>query len=169
METRRLGSGGPEVSRLGLGMAALGRPAYIDVGHAQDFPAGRDPEAMERQAHAVLDAALAAGITYLDAARSYGRAEAFIRSWLDAHELPRGAVVVGSKWGYRYVGGWQVDAPQHEVKDHSLEALRAQSVESRALLGPHLALYQIPRRRPRAACSRTARCSTPSPSCATAA
>ncbi len=143
MEKRRLAFGGPEVSRVGLGMAAIGRPAYIDVGHAYDFPDGRDPEAMERQAHAVLDAALAAGITYLDAARSYGRAEAFIRAWLDARKLRRGSVVVGSKWGYRYVGGWQVDAPQHEVKDHSVEALRGQYVESRALVGPHLGLYQI--------------------------
>jgi aryl-alcohol dehydrogenase-like predicted oxidoreductase len=143
METRRLAFGGPEVSRLGIGMAALGRPAYIDVGHADDFPEGRDPEAMERQAQAVLDAALAAGITYCDAARSYGRAEGFLRSWLDARKLPRGAVVVGSKWGYRYVGGWQLDAARHEVKDHSVEALRAQLAESRGLLGSHLALYQI--------------------------
>jgi aryl-alcohol dehydrogenase-like predicted oxidoreductase len=143
MEKRRLAFGGPEVSRLGLGLAALGRPAYIDVGHAEDFPQGRDPAAMERQAHAVLDAALAAGITYLDAARSYGRAEGFLRTWLDARRLPRGAVVVGSKWGYRYVGGWQLDAAVHEVKDHSLAAFRAQAAESRGLLGAELGLYQI--------------------------
>lgn len=143
METRRLGAGGPEVSRLGLGLAAIGRPAYIGVGHAEDFPAGRDPEAMERQAHAILDAARAAGVTYYDAARSYGRAEAFLRSWLDARGIRPGAVAVGSKWGYRYVGGWQLDAPLHEVKDHSLAALRAQLAESRGLLGPYLSLYQI--------------------------
>jgi aryl-alcohol dehydrogenase-like predicted oxidoreductase len=52
-------------------------------------------------------------------------------------------VVVGSKWGYRYVGGWQLDAPVHEVKDHSVEAFYAQLAESVGLLGPHLALYQI--------------------------
>jgi aryl-alcohol dehydrogenase-like predicted oxidoreductase len=143
MEKRRLAFGGPEVSRLGLGLAALGRPAYIDVGHGEDFAAGRDAEAMERQAHAVLDAALKAGITYFDAARSYGRAEWFLRSWLDARKLPRGAVAIGSKWGYRYVGGWQVDAAVHEVKDHSAYALRAQLAESRGLLGGDLALYQI--------------------------
>jgi aryl-alcohol dehydrogenase-like predicted oxidoreductase len=143
VETRRLAFGGPEVSRLGLGMAAIGRPAYIDIGHAEDFPDERTPEAMERRAHEVLDAALAAGITYLDAARSYGRAEAFLRSWLDARKLAPRVVVVGSKWGYRYVGGWQLFAERHEVKDHSVLALRAQLAESRALLGPHLALYQI--------------------------
>jgi aryl-alcohol dehydrogenase-like predicted oxidoreductase len=50
---------------------------------------------------------------------------------------------VGSKWGYAYVGDWQVDARVHEVKDHSLAALRRQIEESRALLGPYLDLYQI--------------------------
>ena len=143
METRALGLGGPRVSRLGLGLAALGRPAYINVGHAEDFPEGRDPEEMQRHAHDVLDVAKAAGITYVDVARSYGRAEAFVRSWLEARRLPPAEVVVGSKWGYRYVGGWQLDAPVHEVKDHSVEAFHAQLAESVGLLGPHLALYQI--------------------------
>ncbi len=143
IETRSLAFGGPAVSRLGVGLAALGRPAYITVGHGDDFPEDRAPDEMERRAHAVLDAALAAGITYYDAARSYGRAEAFVRSWLDERRIPPGAVVVGSKWGYRYVGGWQLDAPKHEVKDHSLGAFRAQLAESRDLLGRHLGLYQI--------------------------
>jgi aryl-alcohol dehydrogenase-like predicted oxidoreductase len=143
METRPLAFGGPPVSRLGLGLAALGRPAYINLGHREDFPEGREPAAMERRAHVVLDAALAAGITYVDVARSYGRAEAFVRSWLDARRLAPGTVVVGSKWGYRYVGGWQLDAPRHEVKDHSVEAFRAQLAESVGLLGGDLRLYQI--------------------------
>ena len=144
METLRLGGDdGPRVTRLGLGMAALGRPAYIDVGHAKDFPDGRSPEAMERHAHAVLDAAYAAGIRYVDCARSYGRAEVFVRAWLDARGFAPGEVVVGSKWGYRYVGGWRVDAKVQEVKDHSAGALAEQLAASREALGPHLALYQI--------------------------
>jgi aryl-alcohol dehydrogenase-like predicted oxidoreductase len=140
MDTRRARGG---LGRLGLGMAALGRPAYITLGHADDFPEGRSPADMERHARAVLDAAYAGGIRTLDAARSYGRAEAFVRSWLDARRLAPGEVLVGSKWGYRYTGGWQLRADRHEVKDHSLAALRAQLAESRAALGPHLALYQI--------------------------
>ena len=143
METRPLAFGGPPLSRLGVGLAALGRPAYLVLGHGEDFPEGRDPHAMEHRAFAVLDAAFAAGVTYLDVARSYGRAEAFVRAWLDARRISPGAAAVGSKWGYRYVGGWQLDAPTHEVKDHSLAALRAQLAESRALLGPWLRLYQI--------------------------
>jgi aryl-alcohol dehydrogenase-like predicted oxidoreductase len=143
IETRRLGRGGRDVTRLGIGLAALGRPAYIDVGHGGDFPEGRSPEAMERRVHQVLDAAWTAGIRYVDAARSYGRSEAFLRSWLDARGVPPGGVVVGSKWGYRYVGEWRLDAERHEVKDHSLAALREQLAESRAVLGAYLALYQI--------------------------
>jgi aryl-alcohol dehydrogenase-like predicted oxidoreductase len=124
-------------------MAALGRPAYITVGHAADFPEGRSPEEMERHAHGVLDAAYAAGIRAFDAARSYGSAEAFLRSWVEARAISPGQVLVSSKWGYRYTGDWQLEAERHEVKDHSLAALRAQLAESRAVLGAHLALYQI--------------------------
>jgi aryl-alcohol dehydrogenase-like predicted oxidoreductase len=130
-------------ARLALGLAALGRPAYITVGHAGDFPEGRSEQAMERHAHEVLDRALAGGVRTFDVARSYGRAEAFLRSWLDARGIAPGEVLVSSKWGYRYTGGWRLEAERHEVKDHSLAALREQLAESRAALGAHLALYQI--------------------------
>jgi aryl-alcohol dehydrogenase-like predicted oxidoreductase len=98
---------------------------------------------MERRAHALLDAAYDAGVRYLDAARSYGRAEAFLASWLERRGLPPGAVTVGSKWGYTYTAGWRVEAERHEVKDLSVTTLRRQLAESRGLLGPHLRLYQI--------------------------
>ena len=68
---------------LGLGLAALGRPGYMTLNHREDF-ASIEPAAMEAQAHAVLDAAWSAGVRHVDVARSYGRAEAFVRSWLDA-------------------------------------------------------------------------------------
>jgi aryl-alcohol dehydrogenase-like predicted oxidoreductase len=91
----------------------------------------------------VLDAAWAAGVRYLDAARSYGRAEAFLASWLTARGIDPSQVTVGSKWGYTYVGDWRMDAGTHEVKDHSLAALTRQAAESRELLGDHLDLYQV--------------------------
>jgi aryl-alcohol dehydrogenase-like predicted oxidoreductase len=143
MPVRRLGSTGLEVTPLGLGLAALGRPAYIDLGRAADLGADRGVEALERRCHHVLDAASAAGVRYLDAARSYGRAEEFLASWLRDRRPAPEALTVGSKWGYLYVGGWRMDAEVHEVKDHSLANLRRQLAESRALLGPHLDLYQI--------------------------
>jgi aryl-alcohol dehydrogenase-like predicted oxidoreductase len=141
--SRTLGASGPAVSPLGLGLAALGRPGYITLGHGEDLGGDRSVEALERQAHAVLDAAWGAGVRYLDAARSYGRAEAFLASWLASRGLRPGDVVVGSKWGYTYTAHWRVDAERHEVKDHSLPNLCKQWEESRALLGPWLRLYQI--------------------------
>ena len=143
MRTRPLGSTGLQVSPVGLGLAALGRPAYIDLGRDADLGADRGVEALERRCHEVLDAAFEHGVRYLDAARSYGRAEAFLASWLDARGLDPDEVTVGSKWGYTYVGDWRMDAETHEVKDHSLAALTRQLSETRALLGDHLDLYQV--------------------------
>jgi len=124
-------------------MAAVGRPGYITLDRDHDLGADRSVEALERRSHEVLSAAYDAGIRYFDAARSYGFAERFLASWLRQRALPPNAVTVGSKWGYTYVGEWRVDAKVHEVKDHSLAALRRQIVESRALLGDFLDLYQI--------------------------
>ena len=139
---RILGATGLQVSPMGLGLAALGRPGYINLGHARDV-GDTHVEAMERHAHDVLDAAYAAGVRYYDAARSYGRAEAFLSSWLGRRGLSRADVTVGSKWGYTYTGGWRVDADEHEVKDLTVATLRRQLGETRALLGEHLAFYQI--------------------------
>jgi aryl-alcohol dehydrogenase-like predicted oxidoreductase len=138
-----LGRSGLPVSRLGLGLAALGRPGYINLGHGDDLGEQKDVATLEREAHAVLDAAYAGGIRYFDAARSYGKAEEFLASWLERRGLEPGAVTVGSKWGYTYTADWRVDAGVHEVKDLSLATLRRQFAESYGLLGEHLRLYQI--------------------------
>ena len=131
------------MSRLGLGLAALGRPGYINVGHGSDLAGRTEVAALEQHAHALLDAAYEGGVRYFDAARSYGQAEAFLSSWLERRGLAPGAVTVGSKWGYTYTAGWRVDAVRHEVKDLSLATLRRQVAESRDLLGLHLRVYQI--------------------------
>ena len=141
--TVSLGETGLTVSRIGLGLAALGRPGYINLGHAADLAGETEVEAMRVHAHRVLDAAWQAGVRYLDAARSYGLAEEFLGSWLAARGLGRGDVTVGSKWGYTYTAGWRVAAEVNEVKDLSVETLRRQEGESQALLGDTLALYQI--------------------------
>ena len=143
MGLRALGSTGLMVTRVGLGLAALGRPGYINLGRRDDLGADRSAGAMERRCHQMLDAAYAAGVRYIDTARSYGLAEAFLASWLSARGLEEGAIAVGSKWGYTYVGDWRLDAPTHEVKDLSVQALRRQIGESRALLGRRLQLYQV--------------------------
>jgi aryl-alcohol dehydrogenase-like predicted oxidoreductase len=91
----------------------------------------------------LLDTAWGAGIHYVDAARSYGRAEEFLARWLRERAVPLDALTIGSKWGYRYTAGWQIEAPVHEEKELSLARFTAQLAETRALLGNWLDLYQI--------------------------
>lgn len=129
-------------SRLGLGLAALGRPAYINSGRELDLGAARSADELRERTEQMLDLAYEKGIRYIDAARSYGRAEEFLAGWLTRRDDVQD-VVVGSKWGYRYVGGWRPDADLHEVKDHSLTAFREQLSESRRLLGDRLAVYHV--------------------------
>ncbi len=143
MDVVSLGATGLATTRLGLGLAALGRPAYIDLGHADDLPDDRSVEGLRRRAHDVLDRAWELGIRYVDAARSYGLAESFLAGWLREHPDRAGDLTVGSKWGYTYTADWQVDVDVHEVKDHSLATFRRQLRETRAELGDHLDLYQV--------------------------
>jgi aryl-alcohol dehydrogenase-like predicted oxidoreductase len=130
-------------ARLGLGLAALGRPGYVTLNHASDLGGSYDPSSMESHAHDVLDAAFDAGVRYIDAARSYGRAEDFLASWLRKRAIKPGEITVASKWGYTYTAGWSTSATQHEIKDHSLAAYLRQLDESAERLGPYLSLYQI--------------------------
>ncbi|QKV91677.1 aldo/keto reductase [Streptomyces sp. NA02950] len=129
-------------ARIGLGLAAVGRPAYITLGRDRDLPADRTVEAMRQRSQELLDTAYVHGVRYLDAARSYGRAEEFLADWLAGHPEVRD-VVVGSKWGYTYVADWRTDAPTHEVKDHSAGAYERQRGLTDALLGDRLDVYQI--------------------------
>lgn len=129
------------ITRLGVGLAALGRPAYINVGRDGELPATRSVEAMRAACWAVLDEAYAAGVRRVDAARSYGLAEDFLAAWLAARG--HADVIVSSKWGYAYLGDWRLDAPVHEVKEHTAARFRIQLAETLDLLGDRLALYQV--------------------------
>lgn len=141
MSLERLQTGDPTAA-FGLGLAAVARPGYITLGRSEDLPVDRSVPALRQRTHQLLDAAYAQGVRYFDVARSYGRAEEFLGSWLGEH--PRAAdAVVGSKWGYTYTAGWRTDAEVHEVKDHSAATFERQLAETRTLLGPRLDLYQI--------------------------
>jgi aryl-alcohol dehydrogenase-like predicted oxidoreductase len=131
------------VTRIGLGLAALGRPAYITLGRERDLPGPRTPETLYARTAELLDAAFAAGVRYLDVARSYGCAEEFLARWLAERGLPPGTITIGSKWGYRYAAGWRLDAAVQEEKELSVARFELQLGETRAHLGHHLALHQI--------------------------
>jgi len=54
----RAGERGPR--RIGLGLAALGRPGYLNLGHGADLGTDRSVDALRTRSFAVLDAAYAA-------------------------------------------------------------------------------------------------------------
>jgi aryl-alcohol dehydrogenase-like predicted oxidoreductase len=142
MPFARLASATTPTCHLGLGLAAVGRPGYINLGREQDLPPDRSVDALRERTHELLDAAYAQGVRYFDVARSYGRSEEFLADWL--HARPGiDDVVVGSKWGYTYTAAWSTDAEQHEVKDHGLATFERQHAETTALLGDRFDLYQI--------------------------
>ncbi|MER7900666.1 aldo/keto reductase [Streptomyces sp. NPDC096046] len=142
MPFARLASATTPTCHIGLGLAAVGRPGYINLGRDEDLGQDRGVEALRARTHELLDAAYAQGVRYFDAARSYGRSEEFLADWLKGRP-GLDDIVVGSKWGYTYTAGWSTDAEKHEVKDHSLATYERQRAESDALLGDRLDLYQI--------------------------
>ncbi|WP_405874816.1 aldo/keto reductase [Streptomyces sp. NBC_00005] len=142
MPFARLATATTPTCHIGLGLAAVGRPGYINLGRDQDLPEGRSAEAMRRRTHELLDAAYFQGVRYFDVARSYGRSEEFLADWLNARP-DIDDIVVGSKWGYTYTAGWTTDAEQHEVKDHTVQTYERQRAETAGLLGDRLDLYQI--------------------------
>ncbi|MFZ4239171.1 aldo/keto reductase [Streptomyces murinus] len=142
MPFARLAHATTPTCHIGLGLAAVGRPGYINLGRDDDLGADRSVDALRARTHELLDAAYAQGVRYFDVARSYGRSEEFLAQWLAANP-GIDDVVIGSKWGYTYTADWSTDAERHEVKDHSLTTYERQRAESDALLGDRLDLYQI--------------------------
>ena len=55
MNRKQLGNSHLSVTPMGLGLAALGRPGYINLGHGDDLNYNHDVTAMEAQAHRVLE------------------------------------------------------------------------------------------------------------------
>ncbi|MFF5856595.1 aldo/keto reductase [Streptomyces sp. NPDC012751] len=142
MPFARLATATTPTCHIGLGLAAVGRPGYINLDRDRDLGRDRGVDALRARTHELLDAAYAQGVRYFDVARSYGRSEEFLADWLNAHP-DADDLVVGSKWGYTYTADWSTDAETHEVKDHSLAAYERQRAETDALLGDRLDLYQI--------------------------
>lgn len=142
MPFARLATATTPTAHIGLGLAAVGRPGYINLGREEDLPADRSVDALRERTHELLDAAYAQGVRYFDVARSYGRSEEFLADWLNKRP-DVDDVVIGSKWGYTYTADWTTDAEKHEVKDHTLATYERQRAETAELLGDRLDLYQI--------------------------
>ncbi len=133
------------MAQLGLGMASLGRPGYINLGHGQDLK-NHSISAVRNNAFEVLNKAWQSGIRHFDMARSYGRAEEFVSQWIKDESISPQEITLSSKWGYTYTAAWKVQTPDgvaHEVKRHELPVLKRQYSSSLSQLGEHLKLYQI--------------------------
>lgn len=145
--------------QMGLGMAALGRPGYINLNRSSVFDnpeeesAGstRTIAAMQGQANSVMDCLLKEAskrslMPWFDCARSYGLSEKFVGDFLRENNVKPEEVYVSSKWGYTYVADWKVtlegDSP-HEVKDHSTENFLKQIDETIDQIGEYVDLYQV--------------------------
>ena len=100
--------------RLGLGMAALGRPGYINLDRDSVFGGSdsRSIDDMQTQANLVLDSLFRYGRngsdndrqnerqSWVDCARSYGLSEKFVGEYLRNNNIAPEDVYVSSKWGY---------------------------------------------------------------------
>jgi aryl-alcohol dehydrogenase-like predicted oxidoreductase len=122
MEHRSLGRSGVEVSRIILGCGNFG-----GIGSAPAFFGAGETEA---EAHVLMDAAWAAGITTFDTADAYGggRSESYVGSWLRAH---------GPEVRERVVLTTKTFNPMREGADHGLsgERIRRQLASSLERLG----------------------------------
>ncbi|MBD8487380.1 aldo/keto reductase [Echinicola sp. CAU 1574] len=127
------------MTQVGLGLAALGRPEYINVRSDQNIDKSLD--AFQHKSMEVLDKAYTSGIRYFDTAPSYGKGEQFLLEWHLSRQHPD--VLLSTKWGYTYKANWELGYEgAHEVKEHSLAKLKEQWAFSKQFL-PSLGIYQI--------------------------
>ncbi len=128
-----------EATRIGLGLAALGRPEYLNVRIENDTD--KTESHYFENALKVLDAAYQQGLRHFDTAPSYGKGESYLMKWNKAR--PHENLFLSTKWGYTYVANWEIGFKgKHEIKEHSIDKLIEQWEVSKKLL-PQLKLYQI--------------------------
>ena len=128
-------------NKIGLGLAALGRPEYININHNQELGSDKSKEKLRHISFDIIDYAHSRGIKYFDTARVYGASEEFLSNWLKLNKDKE--VYCGSKWGYEYLANWNLNSKVHERKDHSLNFFKKQWAETKLFLKHNINLYQI--------------------------
>ncbi len=124
---------------IGLGLAAIGRPEYINV--RQDIDKDKSTEYYRNNAFKMLDFAYHQGVRHFDTAPSYGKGEQYLQQWYEQN--PNKDLIFSTKWGYTYVANWDLGYKEpHEIKEHSLQKLMEQWTVSKHLL-PALKVYQV--------------------------
>ena len=129
-----------DVSDIGLGTAAIGRPVYINVNENSEKKEYNTVAEYKQNGVNFIKNAHKLGITHFDTSPGYGIAEDMLIDFLKENNTS--GITVSTKWGYTYVANFEKEAIQHEIKDHSYEKLITQWEKSKQLL-PNLNLYQI--------------------------
>lgn len=127
------------MTKIALGMAAIGRPHYINI-KSSDSLINPNKDLLHAHALRLLDAAYEMGIRHFDAAPGYGIAEDILLDWINKEQHKD--ITISTKWGYTYTANFEKNPDQHEVKEHSLHVLQNQWQFSKQLL-PYLTTYQI--------------------------
>ena len=128
----------PKQTQIGLGLAAIGRPEYINIKNEE---IEQSETVFKANAMQVLDDAYRFGVRYFDVAPSYGKGEAFLIDWHNLRQYPD--VNLSTKWGYTYMANWELGySGKHEIKEHSFSKLQEQWDVSQVLL-PELKIYQV--------------------------
>lgn len=127
-----------DLSYIGLGTAAIGRPQYINI--RQGATKHTSLSAFKQKGKSLLEEAYRLGIRYFDTAPGYGMAEQLLMEWLQESNYQD--IIIATKWGYTYVANFDPKAKVHEIKEHSIEKLKEQWEVSKALL-PAMRYYQI--------------------------
>src|SRR5690606_748387 len=128
-----------EQNRIGLGMASIGRPRYINIKQDESNEVF-SLENFKEKGKVAIENAYKSGIRHFDTSPGYGIAESLLIDWLKEKKDP--SITVSTKWGYTYVADFDPNATEHEVKEHSIDKLKEQWTVSRKLL-PYLKIYQI--------------------------
>ena len=94
MNRKQLGNSHLSVTPMGLGLAALGRPGYINLGHGDDLNYNHDVTAMEAQAHRVLEIEFDGVLLFSTVQATWNLLEQSAASALrEAHEAGMGVIV----------------------------------------------------------------------------
>ena len=103
-----------KTTKIGLGLAALGRPDYINIRGDQDIDKSID--SFRTKAFQVLDESYKLGVRDFDVAPSYGLGEQFLQDWNDSRNHKD--INLSTKFGYTYVANWELGfSGKHEIKE----------------------------------------------------
>jgi hypothetical protein len=99
-------------TKIGLGLAALGRPEYINIRIQLLINPKR---LLLRMLLVFLILPINMVFVILIQLLSYGKGEEFLTNWNSKYQHED--VSLSTKWGYTYVANWELGFRTHEVKN----------------------------------------------------